>query len=431
MDFKQERPFFHGGESYAHLAATERIGIDDGDKGNRVEIYPLHLIGKILPSVYFNLIPIILTIISLFLLRYILLKKEFSQEFIFFFLLLLILSPFFIKLATTISTATIFFFLFTLTFALLIQQKQYWRYLTMFSIMFIPLIDQFSGLITALVLLLYALSLDKNDRRPLWWSFAVLLLVMVGSMIWLNAPFIQGPFHEQQLARDLISDLGGSSGISFFILILGVLGFIFSWSKKRMILAPAYLLLPLLIPAYIYNTEAVFALSTVIIFFATEALLFFLHRKWQLPTLRQFTLFLLLLGIFFSSLAFISRFADVGPTAQDREVLRWARENLPSEKTIASFPEDADYVSYFTKMPILFTFHDSEKLKEIDNEEIFNAVYIHQLFPLLEKNEVSYIYISENEKEKLSSEQGILFLLKNERFKLLYSAGDAEIWEFE
>jgi len=424
-NMKEEKPFFHGGESYAHLATAEKMGFDN------VEIYPLYLITKIMPSVYFNLIPLVLTMISLLLLRYILQKRGFSLEFIFFFLLLLVLSPFFIKQATTISSATIFFFLFTLMFTLLMQSKRYLRYGVIFCTAVIPLIDQFSGLIVLFALLLYCFSLEKSERRPLWFGLGILLAVMVGSMIWLNTPFMQGPFHEQQLARDLISDLGGDSGISFFVLILGALGFILLWREKRIVLAPAYLSLPLLIPSYIYNTEAIFSLGMILIFFATEALIFFLNYKWQLPTLRQFTFFLLLLGIFFSSLAFISRLSDVGPTAQDREVLRWANENLPSEKIIASFPEDADYVSYFTKKPVFFTFHDQNKLREIDSAAIFNAVYVHQLFPILENNGIAYIYISENAKKKMSSEQGLLFLLKNERFKLAYSAGEAEIWEFE
>ncbi len=425
-----EKVFFYGEESYAHLVAAEEIN-DNNFSFTTGGSYPLYLLTKILPVVYVNVIPPLLTIISLLSLGYILRKKEFSQEFIFFFLLLLILSPFFMTLTTTISTATIFFFLFLLTFALLIQSKRYWRYLAILSVAVIPLIDQFSGLITVLALLFYGFSLKKSERGVSWCSLGVVLLMLLGSTIWLNTSFIQGPFHEEHLARDLISDLGGKSGISFFVLILGVLGFLLAWPKKRIILAPLYLFLPLLIPAYIYNTEAISELSIIIIFFASEALLFLINYKWQLPTLRQFTFFLLLLGIFFSSLAFISRLSETGLSMQEQEVLAWMKENIPSGTIIASFPEDADYVSYFAQKTVFFTFHDQDKQKELDNTAIFKATYVDQLFPILVRNNISYIYLSTTAKEKLSADQGLLFLLKNERFKLLHSAGEVEIWGFE
>lgn len=425
MNIKQQNLFFYGEESYAQLVAAEEIS------ATTMGSYPLHFLVKIIPTIFLNLIPPVLTIVGLLSLGYVLRKKEFSEEFIFFFLLLLILSPFFMMLATTISTATLFFFLFTLSFALLLQSKRHWRYGAVVSIGLLPLIDQLSGLIAILAVLLYGFSLEKSERGPSRLSLVVLIIVLAVSIIWLNTPFIQGPFHEEHLARDLISDLGGKSGVSFFVLILGALGFVLAWPKKRITLAPLYLFLPLLIPAYIYNTEAISELGLVIIFFATEALLFLINYKWQLPTLRQFTFFLLLLGIFFSALAFVSRLSDTGLTAQEREVLAWMKENIPAEKVIASSPEDADYVSYFAEKTVFFTFHDQDKQEELDNRAIFAATYVDQLFPVLVKNKISYIYLSGTAKEKLPADQGLLFLLKNERFKLLYSAGEVEIWRFE
>jgi len=79
----------------------------------------------------------------------------------------------------------------------------------------------------------------------------------------------------------------------------------------------------------------------------------------------------------------------------------------------------------------VFSLHQDYHQDSQLSQEIFNAFYIDELFPLLEKNEVSIIYVSEDMKRQLPTQQEFLFLLQNERFKLLYFSEEVEVWSFE
>ena len=218
--------------------------------------------------------------------------------------------------------------------------------------------------------------------------------------------------------------------MSFFVFVLGLLGLVISWPRKVSYFL-LYLVLPLLVPAYVYNPEALFPLSIIFIFFATRTILTFLRHQWQLPILQRFTVFLLFLGILFSSLSYISQIESAGLQRDDLEVLHWMKEYLPDEAIVASFPEDADYLRYFAGKEIFFAYHFQDPEKENNNSLILDAEYVQQLFPLLEKNGIGYLYISTSAAEQLPRERGLFFLFQNERFKLLYSSGESGVWKFD
>ena len=65
-----------------------------------------------------------------------------------------------------------------------------------------------------------------------------------------------------------------------------------------------------------------------------------------------------------------------------------------------------------------------EELQKAINER--NAAWFQ-----LEENNISHIYINSKVKDSLRDDQGLQFLLKNERFKLLYSRGNSQVWMFD
>ncbi|HLD72105.1 MAG TPA: hypothetical protein VJA23_00820, partial [Candidatus Nanoarchaeia archaeon] len=77
-----------------------------------------------------------------------------------------------------------------------------------------------------------------------------------------------------------------------------------------------------------------------------------------------------------------------------------------------------------------YAFAENDLNKKELSQRIFSSLYIDELFPLLEQNQISIIYITKEMRSGLSAEQGLLFLLKNERFKIVYSSEDAEVWVF-
>ncbi len=53
-------------------------------------------------------------------------------------------------------------------------------------------------------------------------------------------------------------------------------------------------------------------------------------------------------------------------------------------------------------------------------------------FPIFEEQKVGAVYVTPDWKEQYPADQGgLLFLLKNERFKLGYSSEGYEVWKFE
>ena len=80
--------------------------------------------------------------------------------------------------------------------------------------------------------------------------------------------------------------------------------------------------------------------------------------------------------------------------------------------------ENEYFIRYFAKRSV------------VSDPKILAATYINELFPLLEENNISIIYITKDMRRKLTEEQGFLFLLKNERFKLAHASKEAEVWLF-
>ncbi len=444
-NFREEKPLLTDAESYYHLSLAREVSLKTG------YYYPLHLLERAVginerdasagisnrpgygdKSGYLVLLPLLLAVSTLLLLWSIAKRLGLSPLFTLFFILFLILTPSFLKSATTLSASLLFFFLFCCSFFFFLQPAQKKKYLAVFSSAAIAFIDWWSVFLTIILFFLYALKVKKEkreERRPVWISLVVMLFFAAAVSFFSSLPFILGPFHSPQLMRDLVSDFGGFSGMSFFVIVAAILGFIISWPERASSAFP-YLALPLLVPAYIYSTEIILPLSIIFIFFAAQAILNLCKRQWQLPTLQRLTLFLLLLGVFFSSLTYAARLENASPTRNDLDVLSWMKEELPPDSRIASFAEDADYVRYFATKEPLFAIHDQDTEKETANNQIFNAVYVHQLFPVLEEQNVKYIYLSAAAAEHLPQEQGLLFLFQNERFKLLYSAGQSGVWEF-
>ena len=111
-------------------------------------------------------------------------------------------------------------------------------------------------------------------------------------------------------------------------------------------------------------------------------------------------------------------------------MLIWIKEYTNDEDVIFSNPEYGPYITYFTQRSPFYSLPDNNAQKAGDAATILNSTYIKDTFPILEENSVSIIYITPKMKESLPEDQGLLFLFKNEKFKLLLQREGYEIWEF-
>ena len=282
----QSEPLIKGAESYYHLNLAQNVKLN-------TSYFPLNFLSNILGNNALVIIPILLALGSLLLYLQLAKKLSISPLFSLFFLLFLIFSPAFIFTFSTISAYSYFIFLVLSGFLILAHKRKKCRYLAIIPFIMAAFFDIFSILLLLTLQIIYFYhDREKQIKLTLVMISTTILLLLI-NLFFMHKKFILGPFHVQQGITDLISDLGGLSGMSFFLLFLALIGLVIARKQKK--IYGAYLLVAILIPVYIYNTQVIFLLSIVAAFFATISFLKIFGEKWVLDTLRKFTILLLIL----------------------------------------------------------------------------------------------------------------------------------------
>ncbi|MBR9683471.1 hypothetical protein GOV03_02935 [Candidatus Woesearchaeota archaeon] len=258
----------------------------------------------------------------------------------------------------------------------------------------------------------------------------ILILIFTFINIFLNKTFLLGPYRAQNIFIDLFSDLGGLFGFSMFIILLAITGLLITWKRKKFFLA--YIVLPILLAFSIYQTSLLIYLNFFVIFLASFGFIHFLNKKWKIEIIKNIFLFLLILGILFSTLTSLIHLSELPPTSTLERNFVKINEKVAPNQTIFSHPQDSYLIEYFAKRPAFIHYHDTDfKIKKDLTDQIFESTYIKETFPLLEQTNISYIYLPPETKADLPPDRGLLFLLQNERFKRIYKRNDIELWKFD
>ncbi|MEK6950434.1 MAG: hypothetical protein AABX13_01795 [Nanoarchaeota archaeon] len=429
-------PLLQGGESYYHLSQARDISL------RTWYYYPLHLLLPLGKAVI--VLPLLAGIGCLWLFLRLTRLLGWEKRFVSLLLVLTILSPAFIWTFSTLSAYATILFLALLGLVLLLHSRH-----TLWAIIPWGLVSFLEGF-SALLLIVLNISLlatppngrqqygGKEQSREKSWDTARLkrgaVLITLSAfffltIVLLRQPFFIGPFHLENHFSALFSDFGARGGISFFTFLLALIGLALAWKEKRVM--PIYAFVPIVVAGYIFNSHTGFYLSLLAVLTGTIGLEAIFSRPWIFPTLKRFTFFLLALGIIFSTISYLDRISAisaVGPTAAEKDALLWMKENTPEEGLVLTLREESYYVQYFAERTPFAPAHN--RYKQAILQEMLSSVYIHELFPLLEEQQINIIYITPEWRRTLPAEQGFLFLLKNERFKLLYAQGGYEVWEY-
>ncbi len=423
QNLSRDQPVLFGPESYYNLGKAAQPSLME------FYYYPLSFAQEHLPEDFLIAIPFLLAISCLILFQAVARRIALPLKLRFVFTLLLIISPAFIYALSTLTIQPYFIFLILSGFLLLTSRRAWMQYASVLPFFLATFIDLLSTILTALFLLnIIYLKRRKHqplDRTVLFSTILASIMLFIQSVI-LKQPLFIGPFHVQQYIPNLISDLGGFSGVSFFLLLLSIVGISVTWKKEGHLIA--YLLLPLVLGAYYLSSQAIFHLAILLAFFAAVGLISLLEREWELPSLKKVTMFLLLMGLLFSTISYLDRIDEHSPTTAERESLLWLRENMPKNSRVLSAPENAHYIRYIGGREPLYHLENAQTLGDAP---AFQANYVQELFPILEGNNTWIVYLTPAMKEKLPPDYGFLFLLKNERFKMAYSLNDVEVWEFK
>jgi len=420
MQYRQGQPLLLGPESYYHLTAFQSRAW--------AEYFPVGMIAYFIPEKALIVLPVLLTLGSLLLAMVLLSRLRLETEIKLLCFLLAVLTPAFLLSASTISTSLLALFLILAGLALLTNRSRS-RYLSVIPLALVSFIDLFSGMVTLFLLLVYHFSSSSGkEKKFLTLLMQLLALLLLLNGLFLNESFVAGPFHGQQITADLVSDFGGISGIGFTVLLLSLLGMLLLWRHKQY--RWLYLLLAGLMVAYIYSTQIIFYLALLLAFFAAFGFRTLFLKRWKQPTLKTFTILLIILSICFSAVSYLQRASLLGPAAEDIMALTWMKENIPAEKTIVALSEQGYYIRYFAQREPFYEPHQLEK--KMLEDTLLNSTYIAITFPVLEKYNVGAVYVTPRWKERYPADRGgLLFLLKNERFKLKYSSEGYGVWVFE
>ncbi len=430
-NYLSEKPLIMGPESYYHLYQSQHLD------SYTLHYYPLNLITSYLPESLLFLIPIIISLSTLWLGYQLGRKLEVSEKFLFLFSLFLIATPIFIFTSITFSSYNIFLFFLVLGFYILTLDHPYLRYLSIIPFLLTTLLDLTSSLFVLILLLIYYWNNHHRSLEQKRLLLVVMLITLVSAILAkfiLHLQLVLGPFHIVHPLTELISDLGGESGIPFFTLLLAFLSVSFSWKEKRY--QSAYFPLILVIGAYVLNQHFLFPLLLMIVFFATIGFIHIFESSWALPSLKKFTLLILLLGIAFSLTTYFNRVSEIGPTDTEVQTLKWIGDNYSNNtihQRVFSAPENSYYIAYFSQLRPLYDYHLTQENKvwvEL-TKQLIESTYISTTFPLLEMYDVYILYITPEMRKTYLDDQGILFVLKNERFKMVHSQEEVEVWVFE
>lgn len=415
-----DKPVVYGYESYYHLDQAKNLN------WKNLYYFPLYILEKILPENLLPLISVALGLIFIFLIRKIAEKINIKNKFIFFFTFFLICAPSFIYSFSTITAYSYFLFLYSLVIYLVLQEKNLCNYLAIIPLLFSTTVDIFSNIILISTLLL--IYHKRKSRASLILAVLAVFFLLLNLFLF-SLPLVLGPFHAENKLVSLVSDFGSMAGMSFFLVMLSIIGLFTTWKKKEYYFA--YLFIVFILISYLFSSKIILPLSFIMVFFAVIGFFKLEERKWNREIIKKATIFLLILGLIFSLLSYFERIKEIPPDKAEKETLLWIGENFSPERVVFSLPENSYLIEYFSGLNSFYSTQEHDKNKEEISQKIMESAYVDDLFPLLEENNISIIYFDKQMKSQLPEKYGLRFLLKNERINLVYQNEENEVWVFQ
>lgn len=438
-----------GSQPYIHLLITERLAMPDDDvlaglfSERLISPQPFHHIlaflsqgNPLLLKAGIILLPLLGGILSLFLFSYLLHLFGVSGLTRHMALLTLILSPSFLY-TFLVAAPDAFAILILLAGAAGFASSS--RILSVGGIallLFGATISLFHALLVLFFLLFYALRTTTSTTTAqkkiptLLALFAVLIVILV-----LQRPFAL-PYALFSLSLNtLLADFGGVFGLSLFYLLLFCTGLVIAWREKKRY-APLYLALALLVPALFWYPHLLVYGTFIGAVFAGRALSSFREMAWHFRSVGRVTLFVIILGLLFSSLSYANRLQHFPPTDDQISGLAFLDEYARPDSMVLSVPAMGYLIEYFAQRPALLDEALPAGLFQRrlqDAQTIFYSRNLDITKALLIKHQIAFIVITGNMKTGSvweGQDDGLLFVLRDsETFKNIYAAPSLEIWE--
>ncbi len=402
--------------------------------------YFLAFINKLFGNIFF-FFSIILGITSVIIFYYLIKKLRLNLLTRFLIMLTLVLSPAFIYTFTVLNKHSLVISFFLLGFLLFIDKKPLLNILSIIIFGIIPFFNTLASLIVILLILCYTLYKDRKKKLKFYTTLALIVLVNIlyNLNIYLKYSLPEKiTFISVNYLQRLLSDLGSYCGLAFFNLILTIIGIIVTWKHKRKLWL-VYITILILFISLSYFSYSTIYLKFIISIFAGIGFYSILSMKWKLKFIRNLSIFILILGLIFSTTSYISRIANSLPDKNIKESLEYLDVYSDPEEIILSHYSRGFWIEYFANrkvvMDSLFTYAPKPNERYQDSNAIFYGSNLQSTKELLDKYKINYIYIDNEMKHGLvwkKEKQGLLFLFRNnETFRNIYNENGIEIWYYK
>jgi len=223
-------------------------------------------------------------------------------------------------------------------------------------------------------------------------------------------------------------------GFGIYSLILGLIGLSVVWGRKKQV--TGYLLFGFMIVLSFAFPETKLYLNFIVAIFAGYGFLSVIKLKWELDLIKFLTILLVIFGLLFSTLSYITRVTTSSPGNEVVESLVWLQENSREGEIVFSHPSKGHWIQTISEREVIL---DSETTylkrfaeKSNDSTTIFYSRNLIDTNFLFDKYDIQYIWIDAEMKEGqvwVREKEGLLFLFRNEEtFKKIFENEKAEIW---
>jgi len=379
-----------------------------------------------------KLIPFLLGLLSVLIFYLILKEFKMNIEERLFVLLILIVSPAFIYLSVISNTHSIPVFLTLLGIYLLFKKNIFLTILSLLAFAATVPFGIFNALLVITLLLAYIIK-EKSKKT----------IILLSIIIIISAVFMPVYFQEKTevlskegILQSSISDFGALAGIGIFNILLAFIGFSLMWRKKK---EHIFIFLPLLfmLIGLFYLQTIIVYLNFVLAVFAGYAFTKIKNMDWQVKMIKNLTILLIICGLIFSTASYLNRISNMQPDKEVIKSLEWLRHYSEPDEIVFSHYSRGFWINSLAERPVvtdkMFEYYPGAKERFNDSLEIFYSRNLKNTRTLLNKHNISYVWIDSEMKQGLvweKEQQGILFLFRNnETFKNIYNNQGIEIWE--
>ena len=425
-------------ESYYHLRMIDQFkttGISGTDllldrpySFNLFHALPAILgIGK---AVIVFIIPVLLGLISLFLVYLIYRHLDIDKENLLFGIILLISAPIFIYTFTTVNPESLAFPIFLLGIYLFLRKN----YLSLIMPGILITINFYASIILLLVFGIQTF-IEKKGKRIFIISALFFILAGVVSVLFLKfSPFLEFVQNGFSLSS-LFVTLGGVKGYSLIVIILAILGMSSFWERDVKWTAWYGIITIFFAGSLFYSSTRIFMLP-VIAFFSGRAISDMVKKHWNISLLKEVTLLLIVCSILFSAVVFIkSEASSISP--ENVNAIKYLSATDPNDVILSSenngflIQEIAKRKTYLDSFS--YKYKDYEYRENI-SKGIFYTRNLKELEAVFNKSGINHILIDKNMYAGQiwnSPDEGVLFIFKNSNsFVKLFDNQDDQIYRF-